>query len=153
MVVNSFLRDTGVGLEWYSTTKTPFTFWKMFAFSPPFSWENLKWKQRPDLGHFKVNWPRTLKREECSSVGEFSTKDRGRVRVENSCSEPFSLKREGLHQITTSSHNWGNCSYSALTACPLNWHFTWTRSTQPSVLPLVVDVTTLHLWHLGGSEH
>lgn len=60
-----------------------------------------------------------LKREECPSVSEFSTKDRGRVRVEkmmNGCSEPSSLKREGLQHITSSNHSWGNCSYSALTA-------------------------------------
>lgn len=43
---------------------------------------NTEQKQRLDFGHFKVNWPRPLKREECSSVSEFSTKDRGRVRVE-----------------------------------------------------------------------
>lgn len=28
---------------------------------------NTEQEQRLDLGHFKVNWPRPLKREECSS--------------------------------------------------------------------------------------
>ena len=93
--------------------------------------------EKPDLGHFKVNWLRHLKREECPCVSEFSTKDRGRVRVEemmNGCSEPSSLKREGLQHITSSNRRQPLLLSTDSTS--QTWHSTWTSSIQPSVLPL-----------------
>lgn len=80
-----------------------------------------------------------LKREECPSVSEFSTKDRGRVRVEkmmNGCSEPSSLKREGFTTHYLIQSQLRQLLLLSTDSTFPTWHSTWTRSIQPSALPL-----------------
>lgn len=99
----------------------------------PFSWGNWKWTQNKSKGSTWVisKWTGPdLWKERNVPLSEFSTKDRGRVTVEdcmmNGCSEPFSLERESLHHQSQPRQLLTTASTS------LNWHFTWARSIQPS---------------------